>query len=608
MSIHALWQYQKWVLFPAVFLLATCSEEVTSPITIKNGLYLPENIAIEYTRDDRNNIDPEAKIATDKQIARKIQESYYEINGNRLIIYRPIEDESGIITPENIAITSHSSYLLKPDHEGNISVMSADFDACKTISCDVKFTLKSAESTDSRIVAIENTMLETLQNQSTHTPPITIDIPEETIKATIEAPFWGVPHAITDDIVLKLSPAQSNGLIYGIPEHTALSAFELNGITINPESDEIEVLSFYTNTTPSNTVHLINTYTYLFIIPTDEPLDIHLSEIRPKDFRYLSLDQGFIAEDHNGFYAINTYHFPKIGQSVIALTEGLLLDEVIAHFSALETLENRVMTAKSNILVVPYEISLQDFELALPTLESRYNMPLEQLFRVDQVFQNYTQEITRIIESQALFLKSGPHTNYGYHHFQQPMGDYRFNDTYIRIHNDNIKNVLKAVRAANRHENGDKATHDLWVSPIYVYSIQPNEASGLSYFKEIQPGITLEIFSPASQGHTAEKVLFGKMLQQFNVSNLPKIPVESIANIGKYSLPSLQDPSHQTATLNSEMVINLDKSDVDSNNADDNKASFKNDNNADTQLEEKSLQGSYRFMEGETDRHGQLLK
>ena len=436
MNIHKFWQSRKIFLASIILLLSACSEEMPDPIAIQNGFYLPENISIEYAENDQ--VSREAQNQASNSVREIMNQTYFEIKDRHFIVYTTQSDDTGLLTPENIAILPNSSYILDWNDNNDLTASSQDFDLCKTLHCTINFVLKNVSADDPHIASIENFAQEAIHNNA----PIAIDIPEAEIQASLSEPFWGVVHAITDELVLKLSPAQSNGLIYGVPGHTELMPFQLGGVAIDPKDENIEVLSFYTNDEPSSTVHQVNTYSYLFIMPTSEPLKINLSKIRSEDYRYLSLENGFIAEDSNGFYAINYYFFPKIGKSVIALTEGLELDEVIHHFRSLQTLKNKIAADNNSLLIVPYEISLQDFKLALSTLENRYNMRLDQLFRVDQITQNYKDEITRIIESPVLFIKTGPSTHFGYHRFVQPLGDYHFNETFIRIHHNDIKSVL----------------------------------------------------------------------------------------------------------------------------------------------------------------------
>lgn len=609
------WQSRKWLVIPILLFLSACSQESEMPLAIQNGLYIPTEIKIEYSPQPINT-PTNAPDSIDSLLIQKIEQSYYEIKDDQFIIYTADSDDTGILTPDNIAIMPKSSYLLAPNADGSITARNQNIDECRPHQCTLSFTLLMTDLENPKIIEIENHAQETINNNV----PIILDIPEEEILSVVDEPFWGVVHAITDDLVVKLSPAQSNGLDYGIPEHTELATFQIGGLTIDPTSDAVEVLSFYTNDEPSSAIHQVNTYSYLFILDTDEPLNINLTKIRPENYRYLSLDNGFIAEDNNGFYAINYHYFPKIKKSIIALTEGLELIRVIEHFRALETIENRNASEFTSLLITPYEISLQDLKLALTTLENRYNVTLDQQFRLEEIHHNYREKISDIIKSQDIFVKEGPNTAFGYHRFIQPIGDYRFKETFIRLHNDDIKNVIKAVRAANRQENGQSKTHDLWVSPIYIYSIQPNQASGLSYFKEIQPGVTLEIFSPAAQGHIAEKVLFGKMLQQLDVSKIPDIPKAAIPNIAKYTLPTdLADTDTEVSITDHDLqpIFSAPESDSDSekhpsNNsaqaqADDDTQQVDTQSDSTSLLEKQPEQKRYHFKEGSTDLNGHLL-
>lgn len=611
-----LFRYTPHLLIIVISTILTACGEHQEPLSVEDGLYLANNVNIVFDNDNVNS-ENDANETLDsvsnkvnsaiETIQSEIQHGYYKIAGNQLIITANSHESIGIITPENFVITPQSTYQLSIERSGEIKLLSKDHPLCAALLCEIQFTLIKTDPSDPRLLNLTaSKALKASEAPLTETAvPMSLDISDEAIKEILEMPFWGVPHAITDHLILKLSPAQSNGLRYGMPEHTELKPFKLQDIALDPQDESLEILSFYTNEVPSNEVHQIDTYSYLFIIQIEKSLSLDLSKIRPNDHRYYTTKSGFIAEDSQGFYAINYYNFPQLKQAVIVLTEGLNHLNVIKHFRAIETLQNRTAAEMESLLITPYEISLQDSQLTLSTLENRYDITLSELFRVDEIARNYSAEISRLIKSQDLFVKTGPNTDAGYHLFKQFLGDYHFNETYIRLHPARLSATLKAIRSANAGnaaERGHKKVNDLWVSPIYTYSIQPNEASGLSYLKEIQPGVTLEIFSPSMQGHVAEKVLFGKMLQQFDFSNLPKIKQDAIPNIGKYTLlPVLNDISTE---ITEEIVEEMVEGEViEKMPAEIPKTPQKVASPLTHPANER-----YIFQEGETDLNGHLLK
>ena len=257
-------------------------------------------------------------------------------------------------------------------------------------------------------------------------------------------------------------------------------------------------------------------------------------------------------------------------------------------------------------------ILLTDISLPLKELQSRYQITLAQMFRIDNIYENYQNELKRLLTSEDLFLKDGPKTQNGYHLFTQHFGDYQFNETYLKIHNESLKNVIAAVKTLNNNPDADTKNNQqitqseventeneelkgLWKSPIYLYSTDPKEASGISYFKEIQPGVTLEIFSPAFQGHVAEKVLFSKLLSNMPLKNLPKLSKVTIKNIAKYqALPPIEavekNPIEDGSQAQESEVI-------------ENEIEIKT--NVKTEAEKASF---YEFEEGKTNLQGELIK
>src|SRR5699024_262713 len=126
-------------------------------------------------------------------------------------------------------------------------------------------------------------------------------LPTFDISQTLETDFWGIEHEISDQLTLKLSPIQSNGLQYGTPEHTEMAAFDIGSLTINPEDPNIEILSFYSNAAPSSDVHQIDTISYLFIVPVNQKPAIDLATFDLESVHYYVDEENLLAKDPTGF-------------------------------------------------------------------------------------------------------------------------------------------------------------------------------------------------------------------------------------------------------------------------------------------------------------------
>ncbi len=566
------WNHPKTALLSLLTILITaCSSE--EPAEIPSSLYIPQDIVISFPKqsttltESLNNPQTRQLHTT---ILQTLQQSYIDIQSPSIHYVMNGEESQGVITPENLAFSQFATLQLTPQKNGLIQVQTDDYQLCREISCHIEFFLKPVENDAPEIIALQNQPeLPTIQIAPEPVP--TFDITQ-----TLETDFWGIEHVISDQLTLKLSPIQSNGLQYGTPEHTEMAAFDIGSLTINPEDPNIEILSFYSNAAPSSDVHQIDTISYLFIVPVNQKPAIDLATFDLESVHYYVDEENLLAKDPTGFYAINTRYFPEIHKIVVALTESLTLEDITAHFQSLNTLQ---ITPNSKS-VTPVEglpdrtnILLTDITLPLKTLESRYDITLMQMFRIAEIQENYRTELKRLLTSEDLFLKTGPNTQNGYHLFTQHLGDYRFNETYLKIHADNVNNVLTAIQSVNSPKDSPKQPKDLWQAPIYFYSTDPKKVSGMSYLKEIQPGVTLEIFSPAYQGHIAEKVLFGKLLENIQWENQPKLSKKAIENITKYEALS------------------------------DNNAPEPTENTANTQK-----QNHYEFKEGKTNLSGELLK
>lgn len=585
MRLKAFTVYRKVLLMLTPLMLAACSDD--QPPTIETGPYLLNDITIQFPPlfsqtegYDVRKLQQQQEVHD--QLQTQISNSYFTLQPNRLTYYQQGSMLTGMITPENMGLIDLATFHLSLNDNHTIDVTSPDYGQCRTWQCEVSFTLTH--------VTPDNPMLITLQQQLTEneTPRKTsINIDETSLLTEIDTPYWGIYHEISDHLNMKLSAIQSNGLIYGVPGHTKMNAFTLGNIEIDPQAPDVEVLSFYSNDAPSSDVHQIDTISYLFILPlrkdTQGQIIPHLDipALDADNQRYLSQESGFIAEDTTGYYAVNYFTFPKAERAVIVLTEGLALSKVTQHYRSLQSLSDIPLKdqlaltaptdtkAKHNIEGdLNNRITLQDIALSLPTLEGRYDITLSEMFRINDITRNYTDKLHTLLKSEDLYLKNGPTTVNGYHLFKMNIGDYRFNDTYLKIHNSSLNNVIQSLQANQNQKGSNPQDSSLWHDPIYIYTTDPQQASGLSYFKELQKGVTLEIFSPATQGHIAEKVLFGKLLSGFDFRNMPKISSVAIPNIAQYTAIDVDEP--------------LDKP---------------QDN---TKI--------YHFVEGDTDLQGRLLK
>ncbi len=566
------WNHPKTALLSLLTIVITaCSND--KPAEIATSRYIPQDIVISFPKQNStlteslNNTQTRQLHTT---ILQTLQQSYVDIQSPTIRYVINDEESQGVITPENLAFSQFATLQLTPQKNGLIKVEIDDYQLCREVLCHIEFALKPVANDAPEIIALQQPELPAIQAEQEALP--IVDITQ-----TLQTDFWGIEHEISDQLTLKLSPIQSNGLQYGTPEHTEMEAFEIGSLTINPEDPNIEILSFYSNGAPSSDVHQIDTISYLFIVPAAKKPAINLTTLDSENEHYYVDEENLLAKDRTGFYAINTRYFPAINKIVIALTESLTLEDITAHFQSLNTLQitpnfqnDRQSSPPKEALPDHKNILLTDIALPLKTLESRYDITLAQMFRVAEIEENYRAELKRLLTSEDLFLQTGPNTKNGYHLFTQHLGDYRFNETYVKLHADNVNNVLAAIKSINNPKESANSAQDLWQAPIYFYSTNPKEASGMSYLKEIQPGLTLEIFSPAYQGHIAEKVFFGKLLENIQWENQPKLSKKAIENIAKYE--ALTDNNAPESTVNTQK------------------------------------QNYYEFKEGKTDRSGELLE
>lgn len=573
----------KILLMMIPFLLAACSDDQLP--ALETGTYLLDDITIQFPPLFSKAEGYDAKKLQQQreaheQLQTQVSNSYIELGPNRINYYHQGEMLTGIITPENMGLTNLATFHLSPNDDHTIKVITPDYGQCHRWQCEVSFTLTPTSVDDPKLLALQQRLSDSdLPKQDL------ISVNEAELLTLIDTPYWGISHKISDHLNLKLSAIQSNGLIYGIPGHTQMGAFTLGEIEINPQDPQVEILSFYSNDSPSSDVHQISTITYLFILPISKDhkgnviphLDIQTLD--SDNERYLSQDNGFIAKDTTGFYAVNFLTYPQSQRAVLALTEGLELEKVTQHYRSLLSLTDKPTDDSqkrkesspqskmpSDTQEVDYHITLKDISLPLSMLESRYNVTLTDMFRINEVTHLYANKLNEILKSEDLYLKTGPDIQNGYHLFSQNIGDYHFNETYIKIHNSPRDNVINALQDSSKKHQAP--SQDLWHDPIYIYSTDPQTASGLSYFKEIQKGVTLEILTPATQGHIAEKVLFGKLLSGFNFTKLPKISSVAIPNIAQYEALEI-DSEKETPSA--------------------------------------PKKGSYHFKEGATDLQGRLL-
>ncbi len=544
----------KRILLLSSLILVACTPD-TEQRDIRSGYYLPQKISIQFPQSDFN-ITPDTPQYEPLRLSieNKFADSYFQISGNQIHYVKDQQEISGIITPERLALTTIATFEIVPKSDTTLQLKSLDHEYCPLSGCTIELTLKYTPSSDPHLQTLQAKHLE---NSSNENAKIDFSKNAQEIAEMITSPYIGIIHAISDHLFLKLTPIQSNGLSYGAPTTTIIPPFTLGNIPIDPANPEIEVLSFYDDAAPSEERNGIDTISYIFIVPTLHAPIFNLEAFDPQNTRLFSLENGYIASDQGGFYAINYHYFPEIGQIVIALTEGITLEPVISHFQALQNITTDPTTLLSEV------ITLQDITLPLAELETRYGLTLEDMFALTPILNHYQNAIKAHLTSAALFVGEGPNITNGYFELPYNRLDYHFPELQVKIHPQSLDVVINHLSTPSNVINATA----IWADPIYIYNSNPNIASGLSYFKELQPGITLEIFSPPYQGHTAEKVLFGKLLSLLDLSELPAISVEMIPNIGRYSVD-------QEAEIDQPL----------------------------------SPKGQYQFKEGITDRYGKLVK
>ncbi len=541
---------RQWALLALFVIIAACGNEQSSSLV--SGAYLPRDIEvlfepkIEKQKEENHQSQSSDVLAT--IITKQLEKSYFAIEDPVVQIFIEEETLQGILTPENIILSQFATFQLTPQPDGSLLVFSNDHPLCQQIICDIRFTLVKTSQDDLTIFSLNNLKTESSISRSEQfTNPVSIDI-----LTLFKTPFWGVEHEISDHIGLKLSPIQSNGLIYGMPEHMRISSLDLGKMKIDLQDPKIDTLFFYSHAVPSSDVHQITTTSYLFLIPKDQAPEVDLSLLNSGKELYYADAQNLLTKDATGFYALQYRYFPSIKYLVVALSESHSMEEIQEHLQAINTLSIlEKNTANASIDQKSQRILLTDIHEPLTTLQDRYNITLTEMFRVAEIQENYRQAVTKLLTSSELFLKTGPTTQNGYHLFTQHLGDYRFNETYLKIHQHPLKKVITALQNLNNVEESSatkisEVREDLWHDPIYLYSINPQQASGLSYLKEIQPGITLEIFSPAFQGHVAEKVLFAKLLENISWQDIPEISPDKVDNIAQYSALSKDKSSIKT--------------------------------------------------------------
>ena len=613
--------YRSISVILCAIMISACGNEKN--IELQSGNYIPNNIEIIFNDPVIDSSSLEIQQLRDR-IYKALQESFFTFKMPAMDYVIEGEKYHGIITPENLALSNLATFHITPLKDGSIEVISQDYAECQQVTCELRFLL--SKTTLSENIAVENLAndeeslsIEHKENERATSNKAPLELPN--ISTLLDTKFWGVEHEISDQLSLKLSPAQSNGLIYGIPEYTDLTEFTIAGIAIDPTDSDIEILSFYQNAEPSSEIQKIDSFTYLFILPQNEAHSFDISQLTGDSENVLfENEQHLLISENNGFYAVYYRYFPDIQKSVIALTESPQLEDILQQMQALETLkfiENiteksdsknnnnpKASTAKkeedredkdsriAKMHELNHTIVLTDITLPLKTIESRYQISLNQMFRINDIEQFYQNEVQRILSSEDLFLKTGNHIHNGYHQLTQYLGDYRFNETYVKLHPQTLDNVITTIQALNNHEEDDlpKTSKEidvkgLWNAPIYVYSKDSATASGISYLKEIQPGITLEIFSPAFQGHIAEKVLFAKLLEQLSWKNIPKIPTKSIPNIAQYTAIDTGSPEGEREPT----------------------ADIQLSRESDSFIQPLESRKTYHFKEGETDLQGNLI-
>ncbi|GGZ94200.1 hypothetical protein GCM10007162_07280 [Ignatzschineria ureiclastica] len=542
-------------------LLAACSQDNSDKL--ESGIYIPQKITVQLTEAENSPMfDSQKNEALRSEIEAHFTDSYFQVNADAIEYFAPDTYSQGIITPDNIIITTIATFELIPQSAKKFTLKSLDHDYCPISGCQITLQLEKVAQDSPLLNTLLQSTTETIASDHNATDSaIALSQTAQQIKNYIDTSYWGIIHSITDTLFFKLTPIQSNGLSYGYPTHSIIPPFTLGGISIDPADPEVEVLSFYSDEAPSQEKNGIQTISYLFVVPVTENPNLSFKQLDSDNTRAFSSDQGYIAEDHGGFYAVNYRYFPESQQMIIGLTEGVTLEAVTDHFRALHNIVQNPAQLSSKA------ITLQDITLPLATLEERYQITLKEMFPVNDVLKQYQQNLSDWLKSSAILVGDAPSVDNGYHTFIRNSFNYHFPELKIKLHTSPLKEILHNLQNNTHDQATDHNKQTLWQDPIFIYNTDPYVASGLSYFKEIQPGITLEIFSSPYQGHTAEKVLFGKLLSQLDLSPLPAVPVEMIPNIGRYSVDQ-EVEIHQPL----------------------------------------SPKGQYQFKEGITDRYGKLVK
>ncbi|MHC5225038.1 hypothetical protein [Ignatzschineria sp. LJL83] len=182
------------------------------------------------------------------------------------------------------------------------------------------------------------------------------------------------------------------------------------------------------------------------------------------------------------------------------------------------------------------EVSLEDLALTSAEFKSKYGIQYEEYIEEEmKIDYPFRERILKLTDRPDIFYderSAGTKDGYMLAHFSSDPS--RLQSAYIKIKRH--IGSLDVIQA----DFLSQSPKGKWIKNTFIHDVNPKSRSSLSFFKELQDDLYLEILFPGT-GRFSEvtksnflKMLFIKQLEVADFGEIPHIPNEAIPNIGKY--------------------------------------------------------------------------
>ena len=478
-------------------MLAGCKEESNTA----TGEYLIEDVSFVYEFDK--------DIYDDAQLA---QEKRYQSSKNNILVAFAEDSVSWASFDEVYSqpikngsiVIGDVTYRIGVASQGEqITLTSAQPDACGWFSCEITFRLRRAEEGSPELKAIKN---EIASHEKARHQQLLID--QTYIKSQLDAPFYGVMLSLDDTIALKVPLKFYNGIASA---YVSEFSEDLDYLFTNKK---LQAGSVGYQNLKNEPVEGMQAYLYS-TTASFQDIDLQLLLKHQRTVVYQDND-GAIYYDHSGkLKAVSVSYHPEAHKYFFGVIIAPDIETVTKGFNILRT-ANPASQVEGNT-------SANDLTLSQAESEERYNTSVRDYFDTNAVNTAILDRVTALMAIPLIFV-------YPVEGCMEPVEIDEMKPSLVKneIGIDIFNKPVKQLIAADKRTSAGTVLQDI------VYNTDRFNRLTYRYYVAIGQGLTLRVNAPLNGGALHEKVMFLHALRTLDFTGLPSLPEGAHENIHRY--------------------------------------------------------------------------